>query len=122
MVVCAIKHNRLLDFTYCHLPPPTPISHYPTSSLSLLSLSNSHLHHHLCGCCQVNHLGHYLLTLELLPLLEATAQRTGDSRIIFVSSRRHVHGVFDPRNMNGELSYSRYCFYNNSKLYNVSVL
>lgn len=49
-----------------------------------------------------------------------TAQYTGDCRVIFVASRSHSQGVFDPSNINGETSYSRYTFYNNSKLYNVS--
>ena len=71
---------------------------------------------------QVNHLSHFLLTLELLPLMLETAEQTGDGRIIFVSSRQHAHGVFDPNNMNGEVFYSRSGFYDNSKLYNVSTL
>ena len=70
---------------------------------------------------KVNHLGHFLLTVELLPLLKTTAERTGDSRVVFVASRRHAQGVFDPKNINGEISYSRYAFYNHSKLYNVSI-
>lgn len=49
-----------------------------------------------------------------------TAECTGDGRVIFVASRRHSQGVFDPSNINGETSYSRCAFYNNSKLYNVS--
>lgn len=69
---------------------------------------------------QVNHLSHFLLTLDLLPLMLETAEQTGDGRIIFVSSRQHAHGVFDPNNMNGEVFYSRSGFYDNSKLYNVS--
>jgi NAD(P)-dependent dehydrogenase (short-subunit alcohol dehydrogenase family) len=68
---------------------------------------------------QVNHLGHFLLTLELVPLLLATAGRTEDCRVVFVASRRHAQGVFDLSNVNGDTSYSRYAFYNNSKLYNV---
>ena len=70
---------------------------------------------------KVNHLGHFLLTVELLPLLKTTAERTGDCRVVFVASRRHAQGVFDPKNINGEISYSRYAFYNHSKLYNVSI-
>ncbi|KAJ1495754.1 hypothetical protein T484DRAFT_1875250 [Baffinella frigidus] len=35
---------------------------------------------------QVNHLGHFLLTKELLPLLEKAAQGKGDARIVSVSS------------------------------------
>lgn len=70
---------------------------------------------------KVNYLSHFLLTLELLPLLETTAERTGDCRVVFVASRRHAQGVFNPRNINGEISYSRYSHYNHSKLYNVSL-
>ncbi|CAI8048206.1 Retinol dehydrogenase 14 [Geodia barretti] len=40
------------------------------------------------------------------------------ARVVFVASRRHAQGVFDPKNINGEISYSRYAFYNHSKLYN----
>ena len=69
---------------------------------------------------QVNHLSHFLLTLELLPSLLETASSTGDGRIIFVSSNAHKYGTFNPENMNGEQSYSRGRFYGNSKLYNVS--
>ena len=68
----------------------------------------------------MNHLGHFLLTLELLPLMLDSASHTGDGRVVFVASRRHAYGVFDPDNMNGETSYSRFGFYNNSKLYIVS--
>ena len=52
--------------------------------------------------------------------MKTTAEITSDCRVVFVASRRHSQGVFDPSNINGERSYSRYGFYNNSKLYNVS--
>ena len=68
---------------------------------------------------QVNHLSHFLLTLELLPLMIETAVTTKDCRIIFVSSRLHTRGSFTPGNMNAEEEYSRMRFYGNSKLYNV---
>ena len=69
---------------------------------------------------QINHLGHFLLTLELLPIITETAAASGDCRIVFVSSEAHARwGVFDPDNMNGEQSYGRFKFYGNSKLYNV---
>ena len=68
---------------------------------------------------QVNHLSHFLLTLELLPILLDTAYSCGDCRIVIVSSLAHKWGVFDPENMNGEISYTGLKFYNNSKLYNV---
>ena len=69
---------------------------------------------------KVNHLSHFLLTLELLPSLLETASSTGDGRIIFVSAGAHRWGTFNPENMNGEQSYGRGYFYANSKLYNVS--
>ena len=69
---------------------------------------------------QVNHLSHFLLTLELLPILLDTAHSCEDCRIIIVSSGAHKWGVFDTENMNGEISYSAGMkFYGNSKLYNV---
>lgn len=76
-----------------------------------------HAHTHTI---QVNHLSHFLLTLELLPSLLETAGSTGDGRIVFVSSSAHRHGSVDPDNMNGEQWYRRSQFYGNSKLYNVS--
>ena len=68
---------------------------------------------------QVNHLSHFLLTLELLPIILDTAESCNDCRIVLVSSIAHRTGVFDPQNMNGEVSYGRIQFYWNSKLYNV---
>ena len=70
---------------------------------------------------QVNHLGHFLLTLELLPIMLDTAASTGDCRIVAVSSWGHFRGQFVPNNMNGEQSYDRLPFYCHSKLYNVRV-
>lgn len=70
---------------------------------------------------QVNHLSALLLTLELLPtLLDTAAAIGGDCRVVCVASRAHERGVWDPRNMDGEVSYSPRSFYENSKLYNVS--
>ena len=69
---------------------------------------------------QVNHLSHFLLTLELLPALRRGSQERGEARVVIVSSASHTSAVFNPANMNGEQSYSRYTFYGNSKLYNVS--
>ena len=70
---------------------------------------------------QVNYLGHFLLTLELLPVVVETARSQGDVRIVNVSSAAHGWGTLDPNNMNGEVSYSRTAFYGNSKLYNIMV-
>ena len=69
---------------------------------------------------QVNHLGPFLLTLELLPIILDTAHACGDARIVMVSSAGHTMGVFDPENMNGERNYGSLKFYCHSKLYNVS--
>ena len=68
---------------------------------------------------QINHLSHFLLTLELLPVMLDTAESCKDCRIVIVSSTAHKSGVFDTQNMNGEVSYSRLLFYCHSKLYNV---
>lgn len=68
---------------------------------------------------QVNHLGHFLLTLELLPLMIDSALSLGDGRIVFVSDADHCKGEFNPGNMNAEQSYARQKFYWHSKLYNV---
>ena len=68
---------------------------------------------------QVNHLSHFLLTLELLPIMLDTASTTGDGRIVIVSSAGHRSGVFDPDNLDGQQSYGRMKFYCHSKLYNV---
>ena len=69
---------------------------------------------------QVNHLSHFLLTLELLPLLEATARETGDARVVFVSSNTHSWATWEPDNLNAERDYGRMKAYPKSKLYNVS--
>ena len=71
---------------------------------------------------QVNHLGHMLLTLELLPIIRDTARSTGDGRIVFVSSKGHESGVFNPDNLEGQHSYGGLKFYCHSKLYNVCPL
>ena len=41
---------------------------------------------------QTNHLSHFLLTRELLPLLEVAAKRTGDARIVNHSSLARRNG------------------------------
>ncbi|XP_065911513.1 retinol dehydrogenase 11-like isoform X2 [Dysidea avara] len=68
---------------------------------------------------QVNHLGHFLICLELLPCMINT---DGDKRIVLVSSSVHSAGVWNPNNLQGETSYSRWTFYGNSKLYNVMTM
>lgn len=43
----------------------------------------------------INYLGHFLLTHLLLPRLEASAEGTGNSRIINLSSCAHFGGSLD---------------------------
>ena len=68
-------------------------------------------------CPQVNHLGHFLLTLELLPLITSSAP---DARVVIVSSVLHFRAMpFNSSNLQGEVHYGRMKQYCNSKLYNV---
>ena len=46
----------------------------------------------------------------------------GDKNIVLVSSMVYNLGVYDPNNLQGDISYGRSKFYGNSKLYNVSVV
>ena len=71
---------------------------------------------------QVNHLGHFLLTLELLPVLQTTARESGDVRVVCVSSLTHSWYNWEPNNMNAETDYSRLKFYPKSTLYKVSAM
>ena len=67
----------------------------------------------------MNHLGHFLICLELLPCMMATE---GDKRVALVTSKAaHMSGVWDPDNLQGENGYDVFKFYANSKLYNVCV-
>ena len=69
---------------------------------------------------QVNHLGHFYLTLELLPIILSSAP---DARIVFVSSVVHKFAnEFDPNNLQGEQRYRGNDQYANTKLFNVSNL
>ena len=69
-------------------------------------------------CPQVNHLGHFLLTLELLPLITSSAP---DARVVIVSSVMHKwSNPFDPNNLEGEQNYNRFKQYGSTKLFNVS--
>lgn len=64
----------------------------------------------------VNHLGHFLLTLSLMDLLEAAAE----PRVIHVSSHAHYGGKLDFDNLRGEKpGYSGFAAYAQSKLANV---
>lgn len=61
---------------------------------------------------QVNYLAHFLLTIQLLPLIK----KSSPSRIINVSSVTHQSADFDMNNLQGELKYSGYNAYAISKL------
>lgn len=63
----------------------------------------------------LNHLAYFLLTLELLPLLEEGSM----SRIVNVSSVAHERGSIDFEDLQGERAYSMWRAYQQSKLANV---
>ena len=63
----------------------------------------------------VNHLAYFLLTKELIPLLEKTEQ----SRVINVASEAHRYGEFSPNNIQLENGYTASKAYGNSKLFNM---
>lgn len=63
----------------------------------------------------VNHLGHYALTLGLLPLLRKSTQ----ARVVCVSALVAYNGVFDLDNLQSEKKYSPMGAYSQSKLANV---
>ncbi|MFD2871370.1 SDR family oxidoreductase [Mucilaginibacter ximonensis] len=63
---------------------------------------------------QLNHLGHFLLTKKLMPLLEK-----GQARIINVSSDLHRRGKPDFESINDPQKYSAMGAYGNSKLFNI---
>ena len=63
-----------------------------------------------------NHLGHFALTGQLLPLLE----RTGGSRVVTLSSIAHNPGVIDFDDLNSERKrYSKWGSYSQSKIANL---
>ncbi|XP_066583551.1 retinol dehydrogenase 12-like isoform X1 [Prorops nasuta] len=64
---------------------------------------------------QTNHLGHFLLTLLLLPKLKASPS----SRIVNVSSKVHTFGHIDYEKLNSKRHYSPLGAYARSKLANV---
>lgn len=61
-----------------------------------------------------NHLGHFALTLALLPLLD-----DADGRVVTVASMMHMIGFIDFDNLNAEKGYTRFGAYNRSKLANM---
>ncbi len=62
-----------------------------------------------------NHLGHFVLTGLLLPILAATPQ----ARIVTVSSMMHRFGKINFDNLNGEKKYATWAAYSQSKLANL---
>jgi NAD(P)-dependent dehydrogenase (short-subunit alcohol dehydrogenase family) len=68
----------------------------------------------------VNHLAHFLLTVELLPLLEATGRANGGpARVATVASELHARGRLDWDDLQAERRYAGGAAYANSKLANV---
>lgn len=63
---------------------------------------------------QLNHLGHFLLTTRLMPLLQK-----GHARIINLSSNLHKSGKPDFDNLQNPDTYSAVKAYGNSKLFNI---
>lgn len=62
-----------------------------------------------------NHLGHFVLTARLLPLLE----KSGQGRVVVVSSVAHRFGHIRFKDLNWEKRYSRWLAYGQSKLANL---
>jgi hypothetical protein len=62
-----------------------------------------------------NHLGHFVLTGELLELLLPTP----NARVVTISSGMHTFGEIDFANLNGERSYNPWRAYSQSKLANL---
>ncbi|PSQ96780.1 MAG: retinol dehydrogenase [Bacteroidetes bacterium SW_9_63_38] len=67
----------------------------------------------------VNHLAPFLLTHLVLPLLKEAAGRTGEARIITVSSEAHRGTSIDFDDLNAEDSYGMVQAYGQSKLANI---
>ncbi|MFZ9029086.1 MAG: oxidoreductase [Crocinitomicaceae bacterium] len=63
----------------------------------------------------VNHLGHFLLTNLLLPVVT----KTQDSRIVVLSSGAHRSGKINFNDLNWEKDYSKFAAYSQSKLANL---
>jgi len=63
----------------------------------------------------VNHMAYFLLTRELMPLLESTPK----SRVINVASDASRSGTFNPDNLQLQSGYSTMKAYGNSKLFNI---
>ena len=67
-----------------------------------------------------NHLGHFLLTELLLPLVKASDKKGNKPRIVIVSSKAHERGKMHWTDLNFKTSrYNRIEAYGQSKLANV---
>src|SRR5262249_52128297 len=66
-----------------------------------------------------NHLAYFLLTHELLPLLEAAGQPGRTARIVNVASEAHRSARLDMDDLMSERGYSPMRVYGNSKLCNI---
>jgi NAD(P)-dependent dehydrogenase (short-subunit alcohol dehydrogenase family) len=66
-----------------------------------------------------NHLAYFLLTNELLPLLEASGQPGKTARIVNVSSQAHTRANLDMSDLMLERAYGGWLAYANSKLANI---
>jgi len=67
----------------------------------------------------VNHLAPFLLTHLVLPLLKETAGRTGEARVVTVTSEAHRGTSLDFDDLNAEESYGMVQAYGQSKLANI---
>ncbi len=68
----------------------------------------------------VNHLGHFLLTEELLPLIQAAGSNHGDARIVNLASSANYGGTMNFNDLNWRTrQYSKWPAYCQSKLANV---
>jgi len=61
---------------------------------------------------QVNYLGHFLLSLQLIPLMKEV---NSEARIVMVTAREHTSGDFNPRTAQGRGQYNKSTYYANSK-------
>lgn len=67
----------------------------------------------------LNHVGVFVLTNELLPLMKETAPETGDGRIINVSSQAHRNAKFNWDDLEGREKYGSFQAYSLSKAMNI---